>query len=107
MMTMPTKVHGLPLSSDGPVDLNDQLRKDIKEQKDLLETLGVTVGGVHIREPMSPPRFSITFPKDQPSFKIRGLLEREHFDVGQQMVDGGKKLQFYATRRLVKTDGWS
>lgn len=101
---MAEQIAGVPLTKDFPVEIDDSIRKGIKDQKKEIESLGVNVTGVHILGEGAPPRFFIVFPPGPGSYKFRGMLESKHYDVGQQM--GDKMLKFYVSRRTKKGEGW-
>lgn len=105
MSDMAQTILGIPFTSDLPVSLNQISEQELKDQKEELERLGVSVTGIHVVEPMSPTRFFIRFKPGVPSFQTRTSLEKEGWDVGQQM--GDKMLKFYATKRAVKGAGWT
>jgi len=98
------KLLGLPFSGDGDAELSAEAKADAKEQKKELEGFGLKVTGIHLIGEGAPLRFFIEFPKNEPSYKIRGALTAHNYDVGQQM--GEKILRFYASRRAVRGEGW-
>lgn len=95
---------GLPLVTDFPVAITEEMQKQAEGQKKEIECLGLRLVGIHIVEPASPMRFFIEFPPTKPSYEVRRKLEEAGYDVGQQM--GDKILKFYATRRAQQGEGW-
>lgn len=78
----------------------------IEEQIKELTGLGVTVNRVLASSLPEPPKFYISFNHETPMFKTRLELEKELWDVGNDMGQGGKNISFYATKRVTKTEGW-
>jgi hypothetical protein len=102
---MSDQIAGLPLTTDVDLSVDAALEKLVTEQKAELLGLGCTPTSVHISGNGAPPRFFISFQPDKPSFEVRGKLEANKYDVGQQM--GDKMLRFYASKRVAKGEGWT
>jgi hypothetical protein len=98
-------IAGLPLTTDVDLVVDPALEKLVSEQKAELLHLGCTPTAVHVSGAGVPPRFFISFQPDKPSFEVRGRLEANKYDIGQQM--GDKMLRFYASKRVAKGDGWT
>jgi len=98
------KLHGVPFTTDFPVEPVGELKALIKEEKAEIEAFGIGVTGIHLLGEGAPPRYFIQFPKGAGSFTFRSKLEANDYDVGQQM--GKDMLKFYASRRKKKGKGW-
>lgn len=98
-------IAGLPLTTDVDLVVDMSLEKLVTAQKAELLELGCTPTAVHVSGSGVPPRFFISFRPDRPSFEVRGKLEANKYDVGQQM--GDKMLRFYASKRVAKGEGWT
>lgn len=103
---MAEKTPGIPTSLPDNMELSpeltDQMNSDIAD----LKALGVEVTGAAYNSLDAPPRYMIRFNAEEPMFKTRMRLEKELWDVGQNMGQGGKNLSFYAIRRVTKSEGW-
>jgi len=82
-----------------PTEISDK----IPEERALLEGLGVMVKKVVFPSGDEPGRYYISFKPEAPMFKVRIALEKEGWDVGN---DVGKDLSFYASKRVVRSKGW-